>query len=50
MKIIKKIVKGFFTWLKDAGVDENSGPMEAKKNNILKQTKELEDEIVAVQK
>jgi len=22
--------------LKDAGVDENSGPMEAKKNNILK--------------
>ena len=36
--------------LKDAGVDENSGPMEAKKNNILKQTKELEDEIVAVQK
>jgi hypothetical protein len=24
--------------------------MEAKKNNILKQTKELEDEIVAVQK
>lgn len=36
--------------LKDAGVDENSGPMEAKKNNILKQTKELEEEIVAVQK
>ena len=36
--------------LKDAGVDENSGPMEAKKNNILKQTKELEDEIVQVQK
>jgi len=34
--------------LKDAGVDENSGPMEAKKNNILKQTKELEDEIVQV--
>lgn len=36
--------------LKDAGADENSGPMEAKKNNILKQTKELEDEIVQVQK
>jgi hypothetical protein len=36
--------------LKDAGVDENSGPMEAKKNNILKQIKELEDEIVQVQK
>jgi len=36
--------------LKDAGVDENSGPMEAKKNNILKQTKELEDDIVQVQK
>lgn len=36
--------------LKDAGVDENSGPLEAKKNNILKQTKELEDEIVQVQK
>jgi len=34
--------------LKDAGVDENSGPMEAKKNNILKQTKELQDEIVTV--
>lgn len=29
--------------LKDAGVDENSGPMEAKKNNILKQYKELEE-------
>jgi len=36
--------------LKDAGVDENSGPMEAKKNNILKQTKELEDEIIQIQK
>ena len=34
--------------LKDSGVDENSGPMEAKKNNILKQTKELEEEIVQV--
>jgi len=34
--------------LKDAGVDENSGPMEAKKNNILKQTKELEDEIIQI--
>lgn len=34
--------------LKDTGADENSGPMEAKKNNILKQTKELEDEIVQV--
>jgi hypothetical protein len=27
------------------GEDENSGPMEAKKNNILKQIKEKEDEI-----
>lgn len=36
--------------MKDAGVDENSGPMEAKKNNILKQTKELEEEIVQIQK
>jgi len=34
--------------LKDAGVDENSGPMEAKKNSILKSTKELEDEIVQI--
>jgi hypothetical protein len=39
-----------FAQLKDSGLDENSGPMEAKKNNILKQTKELEDEIVNVQK
>lgn len=39
-----------FAQLKDQGIDENSGPMEAKKNNILKQTKELEDEIVQVQK
>lgn len=36
--------------LKDTGADENSGPLEAKKNNILKQTKELEDEIVQIQK
>jgi hypothetical protein len=34
--------------LMDAGVEENSGPMEAKKNNILKQTKEIEEEIVQV--
>ena len=39
-----------YAMLMDAGVEENSGPMEAKKNNILKQTKELEDEIVQVQK
>jgi chromosome segregation ATPase len=32
------------------GDDENSGPMEAKKNNIIKQTKELEDQIVNTQK
>jgi len=32
------------------GDDENSGPMEAKKNNIIKLTKELEDQIVQTQK
>ena len=32
------------------GDDENSGPMEAKKNNIIKQTHELEDQIVNTQK
>ena len=36
--------------LRENGQEENSGPMEAKKNNILKQTKELEDEIVQIQK
>ena len=39
-----------YAMLMDAGVEENSGPMEAKKNNILKQTKELEDEIIQIQK
>jgi UDP-glucose 6-dehydrogenase len=36
--------------LKDSGIDENSGPMEAKKNSILKSTKELEDQIINIQK
>ena len=36
--------------LKDAGADENSGPLEAKKNNILKQIKEHEEQILHVQK
>lgn len=36
--------------LKDQGADENTGPQEAKKNNILKQIKDLEEENVNVQK
>jgi len=35
---------------KKNGEDENSGPLEAKKNNIEKEINEKEDEITQVQK
>jgi hypothetical protein len=32
------------------GEDENSGPLEAKKNNIVKQTNQMQDDITQIQK
>jgi hypothetical protein len=34
--------------LKDAGVDENSGPMEAKRANIQKEKENLEESIIRI--